>query len=150
MRLARVTGYDPAVDRMIALGDLVDRGPASAEVLRWFAAGALRTSLLGNLNVLRRLVSGFPLAIHLTLADGRRIGLVHAEVRPGTTWAQVARCRYDIGAGDDDRSGSIVSSLLWGRQRFYCYRHLERDPPAASIDADDRRWVGPDTGGAHE
>ena len=174
MRLVRLTGYDPFLDRMIALGDLVDRGPDSAGVLRWFAAGTLRTSLLGNhdallldsefmhsaekvwlanggrwslthdpfeLNVLRRLASGFPLAIRLTLGDGRRIGLVHAEVRPGATWNQIARCRYDIGAGDDDRSGSIVSSLLWGRQRFHCYRHLERDLLTTSIDADDRRWI---------
>lgn len=174
MRLARLTGYDPEIDRMIALGDLVDRGPASAESLRWFAGGTLRTSLLGNhdallldsefkyqarkiwmsnggnwsqshdpfeLNLLRRLASGFPLAIRLGLADGRKVGLVHAEVRPGTSWRQIQRCHYDIGAAEDDFSGSMVSSLLWGRQRYYCYQALSKLPPPEAIDTEVRQRI---------
>jgi serine/threonine protein phosphatase 1 len=175
MRLVRLTGYDPFVDRMIALGDLVDRGPDSADVLRWFAAGTLRTSLLGNhdallidsefrykaekiwfgnggnwsqrhdpfeLNLLRRLASGFPLAIRLNLADGRRIGLVHAEVQPGATWKQIQRCRYGIGDADDDRCGSLVSSLLWGRQRMRTLRRLlARDPDDGALDAPYQSWL---------
>jgi serine/threonine protein phosphatase 1 len=174
MRLVRLTGYDPFKDRMIALGDLVDRGPGSAEVLRWFAGGTLRTSLLGNheallldsefvrdahkiwmqnggrwseqhdpfdLNLLRRLAIGFPLTIRLKLADGRRIGLVHAEVRPGATWKQLQRSRYDIGDAIHDWSDTSVASLIWGRQRAFCYRQLASNPPTAKIEADARRWI---------
>lgn len=32
-----VIGFDPSVDRLFSVGDLVDRGPESAEVLRWLA-----------------------------------------------------------------------------------------------------------------
>jgi serine/threonine protein phosphatase 1 len=174
MRLVRATGYDPFKDRMIALGDLVDRGPAPAEALRWFAGGTMRTSLLGNheallldsefvreahkvwlhnggtwsethdpfdLNLLRRLVIGFPLTIRLTLADGRRIGLVHAEVRPGTSWKQLQRSRYDIGDAIHDWSDTSVASLIWGRQRYFCYRHLTKLPPPEAIDADARARI---------
>ncbi len=173
MRLVRLTGYDPFLDRMIALGDLIDRGPVSAEVVRWFAAGTLRTSLLGNheamlldseflyqaqkiwmrngggwsqrhdpfeLQLLRRLVSGFPLAVRLRLADGRRIGLVHAEVRPGTTWKQMLRTAYTYGDAVDDWNDTVVASLLWGRQRFYCYEQMAGLKPDELIDTEYRQW----------
>ncbi|MEC9358743.1 MAG: metallophosphoesterase [Sinimarinibacterium flocculans] len=174
MRLARLTGYNPDSDHMVALGDLVDRGPASADVVRWFAGGALRTSLLGNhdalmvdseflssaervwhhngglwsteldpldRNLLRRLASGFPLAATLHLADGRRIGLVHAEVRPGASWADVQRVRYDYGDAVDDRCRAVRSNLLWGRKRYHVYEALW-DPDLKSINATQREWMG--------
>ena len=173
MRLVRWTGYDPFLDRMIALGDLIDRGPASAEVVRWFAAGTMRTSLLGNhdamlldseflhqaqkiwmrngggwserhdpfeLQLLRRLVSGFPLAIRLRLADGRRIGLVHAEVRPGTTGKQLQRATYIPGDAVVEWNDTVVASLLWGRRRFHCYQQMTCWPPDVSIDTECRQW----------
>ena len=36
--LAR-TGFDPRVDRLFSVGDLVDRGPASRDALRWLSCG---------------------------------------------------------------------------------------------------------------
>lgn len=46
--LAR-TGFSPSRDRLVVLGDLVNRGPASLAVLRRLAAlGSAATSLLGN------------------------------------------------------------------------------------------------------
>jgi serine/threonine protein phosphatase 1 len=161
LRLMDLAGYDPDVDRVIAAGDLVDRGPASADVVRWFAAGQLRLSLLGNhdalmldsefqrnaddvwmlnggrwsrqidavdLNLLRRLASGFPLTARLHLSSGVRIGVVHAEVKPGTTWRQLQRLCYSLGDAADDLSDSAVTSLLWGRERHYCYRSLKSAP----------------------
>jgi serine/threonine protein phosphatase 1 len=89
-----------------------------------------------DLNLLRRLVIGFPLTIRLKLADGRRIGLVHAEVRPGTTWKQLQRSRYDIGDAIHDWSDA---SLIWGRQRFFCFRQLARLPE--TIDAESRERI---------
>ena len=42
-------GFDPAVDRVWLVGDLVNRGPASAEVLRWAARHEdVVTAVLGN------------------------------------------------------------------------------------------------------
>ncbi|WP_029890673.1 metallophosphoesterase [Polycyclovorans algicola] len=158
MRLMDLAGYDASVDWLIAVGDLVDRGPASAEVLRWVTGGKRRFSLLGNhdammldaeflsnadltwmrnggtwsigleeleLNLLRRLVSGFPLTARLHLHGGIKIGVVHGEVRPGTTWKQLQRSEYSTGDALDDRSGALISSLLWGRQRYYCSRALK-------------------------
>lgn len=161
MRLMDFVGYDASVDWLIAVGDLVDRGPESAEVLRWVAGGKRRFSLLGNhdammldseflsnadltwmrnggtwsigleeleLNLLRRLVSGFPLTARLHLNSGIKIGLVHGEVRPGTTWKQLQRTRYFTDDALDDWSDSPISSLLWGRQRYYCSRALKSTP----------------------
>ncbi|MEC9358670.1 MAG: metallophosphoesterase [Pseudomonadota bacterium] len=174
MRLVRLIGYDPFIDRMISLGDLVDRGPDSAEAVRWFAGGTLRTALLGNhdamllasefdgraakiwnhnggqwseqhdpfdLNLLRRLVSGFPLSVELHLANSRKIGLVHAEVRPGATWHQVRTAEFHHRDAIDDFSASIVSSLLWGRQRCHTMRALSRLAPGVQPDAEHRPWI---------
>ncbi|HBG29495.1 MAG TPA: hypothetical protein DDW98_02520 [Gammaproteobacteria bacterium] len=173
MRLVRLIGYDPFRDRMIALGDLVDRGPSSAEALRWFAGGTLRTSLVGNheammidaefgeraerlwfsndgdwakaadpfeVNLLRRLASGFPLAIRITLADGRRFGLVHGEVPPGASWQQVQRAERGLGDGANDYSGSMTSSLLWGRRRAHWRRALQKQKPDR-LDLEERRLL---------
>lgn len=169
MRLAALTEYDPQQDFMICVGDLVDRGPKSAEALRWFAAGTNRLSLLGNhealmldseftheadrvwmgnggnwshhlddleVNLLRRLAAGFPLTVRIHLLNGTKVGVVHAEVKPGTTWRQLQRSRYAVGYAVDDSNLTLTSSLLWGRQRFYCYRFLqEREAPEDINDA---------------
>lgn len=47
-RLMKLVGYSPVFDHVVCVGDLIDRGPASGDVLKWFAGGVSRTSLTGN------------------------------------------------------------------------------------------------------
>ena len=48
-RLLAVIGHDPARDRLWLVGDLVNRGPRSLDVLRWARGqGAAVTAVLGN------------------------------------------------------------------------------------------------------
>ena len=48
-RLLRKVGYDPGQDRLWLVGDLVNRGPRSLEVLRWAAGQGDRIiAVLGN------------------------------------------------------------------------------------------------------
>ena len=48
-RLLEAVGFDPAADRLWLAGDLVNRGPASLEVLRWLVAHRAQVvSVLGN------------------------------------------------------------------------------------------------------
>lgn len=108
-------GFDKTRDQLFALGDLVDRGPDSAAVVRlldepWFA------SIKGNHEVLMEeanagnadmhaingggwfallpqeerdglcaRVAGLPVAMTVTTPSGRKIGLVHADL-PGADW----------------------------------------------------------------
>jgi len=160
-RLMDHAGYAPKVDQVIAVGDLVDRGPASADVVKWFAAGKRRMSLLGNhdammldaeflrhvediwmqngggwsdeleepdLDLLRRITSGFPLTARLHLSSGTKIGVVHGEVMPGTTWRQLQRAVYSAQDSVNDWSDTPISSLLWGRQRYLCHLSLKSTP----------------------
>ena len=45
--LARV-GFVPECDRLFALGDLIDRGPRSADALAWMETGRIALSVRGN------------------------------------------------------------------------------------------------------
>ena len=48
-RLIQALDFEPARDRLIFAGDLVNRGPDSAEILRWCRAqGSAVTAVLGN------------------------------------------------------------------------------------------------------
>jgi serine/threonine protein phosphatase 1 len=40
---------------------------------------------------LRRLVDGMPIAVEVPLRDGRRLGIIHAEVPRGWSWSEVKR-----------------------------------------------------------
>lgn len=145
--------FDTARDRLIALGDLIDRGPDSLELLTrvgelpWFyslrgnheamlrdSSRSVMSALLwyrnggrwgqeiadDTLHALTRLVDGLPLAMTLPLADGRRIGLIHAEVPIGMSWSDVEdlnqqhRPVQDPDPDDD----SLAATVLWGRARI--------------------------------
>lgn len=68
-------------------------------------------------------VESLPLTGELLLRDGRRVGLVHAEVPAGMHWDGVgdvrlqARDLLDVGASTD------ASRLMWGRSVFNLMRH---------------------------
>ena len=165
-RLLRLAAYEPQHDRLIALGDLVDRGPQSREVLQWFAQNPGACSLLGNhealmlgaahdprteqlwcynggdwsralgaatLAQLREQVAAFPLAIELQADDGRRIGLVHAELSPGLAWDIVRELRFDARQAVHEAAGSPGFELLWGRSRHRIAKRL-CDPRAGPPD----------------
>src|SRR5882757_1553570 len=115
--------FDPARDRLICVGDLIDKGKGSKTLLRMLQAKPWFFSAIGNheammvgavrhhhgverlwrrqdiawttsvsraeLNELAGIVDGVPLAIELPLPDGRRVGIVHAEVAIDSTWEAV-------------------------------------------------------------
>lgn len=80
------------------------------EDLAWYSR--LSTSVRKRLGVV---VEGMPLAFEIELRDGRRVGLIHAEVaHPG--WAAVAACGpWDERVGAFDLTTFGVG--LWGRRR---------------------------------
>ena len=87
---------------------------------------------------LAAMIEPMPLAMELDLRDGRRLGLVHAEVPPGVDWDTV--CGVQTGPADqvDDRDSSLESSLLWGRRRINALMLMAQDPEAADLDDDGR------------
>lgn len=133
--------FDPACDRIISVGDLVDRGPDSVRALRllekpWFHAvlgnhermmldtvfdGASAFMWRGNGGewaddfdpaILRRIAEparDMPVAITLALADGRRIGIIHAQY-PLDDWKFIER--EEIGHEE-------LATLVWGRSVIY-------------------------------
>lgn len=162
--LIEAVALDPATDRLIALGDLIDRGPDSLELLTrvehlpWLhslrgnheamlkdSLGSVMSALLwhrnggrwgqeipdATLRALARLVDGLPLAMTLPLRDGRRIGLIHAEVPIGCSWQDIESIRldrHDIAqqSGDPDDDESLVATALWGRSRISALETVRR------------------------
>ncbi|WP_293371137.1 metallophosphoesterase [Nevskia sp.] len=152
--LIEAVHFDPDCDRLLALGDLIDRGPESLELLRrveklpWFyslrgnheamlkaSASSVRAGLLWHRNggqwgqeipeetlrELVKLIDGLPLAMSLPLKDGRRIGLIHAEVPLGLSWSDVEAIRHDHSPSQhelDPDDESLAATALWGRSRI--------------------------------
>lgn len=164
-------GFDMGKDRLIAVGDLIDRGPHSQRLLdlfggspRWFFSAlgnhdammrealvygsfdAGRTWLhngsrwidnLGEemLESLKKAVLRMPLAIEMPLADGRKVGVVHAEIPQGRSWSDLNSFRV---SGDEavDAGSFDGSAVLWGRSRVFnaqMVRELPRPPDDVSL-----------------
>lgn len=147
--------FKPACDRLIALGDLIDRGPNSRAVLEMVRDEPWFHSLRGNhdamfkgsiddwgvervwrrnggrwadaltkpdLRALASIVDGMPLSMTLDLVDGRKIGLVHAELHVRHTWQALTELSSDTDIDPiDDYSSSIQSAALWGRTRIHAW-----------------------------
>lgn len=130
-------GFDKSRDLLFALGDLVDRGPKSADCVRllrepWF------DSIKGNHEVLMEeayngndqmhiingggwfsglgrteadeltsLVAGLPVAMTVTTPSGRKVGLVHAEP-VGNDWGAF------MGMLDTPH---VQDMAMWNRER---------------------------------
>lgn len=133
----RLLGFDKSRDKLFALGDLVDRGPKSAEVVRlldepWF------TSIKGNHEVLMEeankgnadmhVINGggwfallpqeerdalvyrverLPVAMTVTTPSGRKVGLVHADL-PGCDWQEFL---------DSLDTPQVQDYAMWTRER---------------------------------
>lgn len=132
-------GFNPMFDRVFALGDLVDRGPQSEQVLDWLAYPwfhSVRDNheqytlidldphfrianggawYLGQPDLVKRdyqsAFEAMPIAIELETEYGR-IGLVHADIG-GTSWD-----RLMFLLEHHDEHPGVVANCLEGRSRF--------------------------------
>lgn len=164
-----LVSFDPDRDRLIAVGDIVDKGSGSAVLLGMLRRLPWFVSVVGNHELLMRagsrggpeafkrwarndmgwvehvppdeldqlvkVVDGMPIALELPLADGRRIGVVHAEIPPGSTWDFVRTPQIaDIACGDRDGL-TLASSILWGRRRAMAGYRLRDNPFAEELPA---------------
>lgn len=150
----KLLGFDFERDTLWALGDLVDRGPDSAAVVRllnerWFE------SIKGNHEVLMEeadkgnadmhvvngggwfamldqterdemidLVRDLPVAVTVTTPSGRKIGLVHADL-PGDDWDEfLAR----IG------TQQVQDYAMWARERVQTAKRNGYLAPIRGVD----------------
>lgn len=91
-----------------------------------------------RLSELSAMVEQMPLVIELDLGEGRRIGLVHAEVPPGMDWDTVRRVQAGPADQVDDQDSNLESSLLWGRRRINALMLMAQNPDAEDLDEGDR------------
>lgn len=91
---------------------------------------------------LRDTLQGLPLAMEIPLPDGRRVGMVHAEVRHTDGWDGVKSVAMTEVIGDDDESRRKETALLWSRSQaaaaFAVNRRLER---TSSWTREQRKYV---------
>lgn len=72
-----------------------------------------------DLRELGAIVDGMPLSMTLDLADGRKIGLVHAELHVNHPWEALTELADDADIDPiDDFTSTIQSAALWGRMRI--------------------------------
>lgn len=147
-------GFDKAKDRLFALGDLVDRGPRSADVFEllnedWFYSirgnheELMIEAARGNADMhiingggwfaqlddeLRmeyaEVAKALPIAMTVELRDGRRIGLVHADM-PGTDWNEfVARLE----------TPQVQDYAMWTRERVHAAKRNQNLSPITGVD----------------
>ena len=64
---------------------------------------------------LRRLVDGMPIALEVPLRDGRRLGIIHAEVPRGWRWSEMKRLKPMPELATDYKAVDAWESALWAR-----------------------------------
>lgn len=159
-RLLKHARFEPTLDRVIALGDLVDRGPDSVQLIHrttrrnWYSLMGNHEALMissvenwevdriwrrqGNdwtfgldpkvLGEVRQIAQRFPLAIELPLRDGRKMGLVHAEVKIDHAWQDLHSATYTHWDAINDHGTTLAASALWGRRRIKADARMRLDP----------------------
>lgn len=165
-RALELVSFDYRKDRLIGLGDLIDRGPDSRRLLLllrdepWFVSvrgnhEAMLRSVVrddgpreiwdqngnewsygldhGDLKPLADIVDGMPIAAELNLADGRRIGLVHAEVRLGASWDDLGRLGGAFARKLTLSQRSTAIAALWGRTRAAAMVRVSKNPSATGV-----------------
>lgn len=132
-------GFDPAVDRLFSVGDLVDRGPESERAIEWldkpwfFAVRGNHEDMLISAQVDLHFSNGgawfyglaereradiidrlseLPLLIEVEVPKGL-VGLIHADV-PGSDWGAL-KARLNAGRRDTEH---LVAACLWSRTRI--------------------------------
>lgn len=131
-------GFDPAVDRLFSVGDLVDRGPESEQVLEWlakpwfFAVRGNHEDMVITANADLHFVNGgawfyglshferadiaaqlgqLPLLIEVEVPNGL-IGLVHADV-PRSSWGDL-KAALEAGGIEAEHLSAMCQ---WSRKR---------------------------------
>ena len=138
-------GFDPSVDRLFCVGDLVDRGPESAQVLQWLDKPWFH-SICGNHDFMTwRSALGIPYqeVDHLTYGGtwlqeisgaersklGRRLHALPLALEVETTLGLVglvhADCPFDdwremqtVSWSSIDQAGAIAECCLWSIERY--------------------------------
>lgn len=139
----RSLDYDKTADRVVLLGDLIDRGPASEraielefprvrgnheDMLISYANGDERAgrNLLHNGGIWAMALTDAelqqhasfhaqaPIALEIATPGGRTIGCVHAEV-PGGDWLSFRSGLQSLRPGEDSE---LIQEALWGRGRI--------------------------------
>ncbi len=143
--LLSAVSFDKTKDRLIAVGDLIDRGPGSVRLLDMLGQEPWFYSVMGNHELMMRnsdpdcpdldwlrdggretleqikragrtpryyvpTLYGMPRAIQVKLADGRWVGVVHAEVSEEDSWSDVMRAPGGL---------DLESEVFWGRSRAF-------------------------------
>lgn len=83
----------------------------------------------------RCMLRGFPMTAEIRYGEHLRVGLVHAEVRPGVPWSRMSKVCLQGGDATRDWSPTDSASAIWGRSRFHADLLL-RTQPLADLTAD--------------
>lgn len=100
-----------------------DRTLADFQIWQRNGGSWARALTLAERQALATKAEQLPLTLTLELADGRRVGLVHAEVPYETSWDEACAAGMESEDLWDVDGLSIAASLIWGRRRF---RYLDR------------------------
>lgn len=95
----------------------------------------------GRLDEIDAFIDTLPYAIELTLQDGRRIGLIHAEVKPGADWQDIRELAARFEDTIDDGASTLAASALWGRQRHRVMDFVVNAPEGTSLTPEERKIV---------
>lgn len=139
-------GFDPAADRLFSVGDLVDRGPESADVLAWLDKSWFH-AILGNHDLMTwRAALGNPFpgidyATHwgawlaalpsedqIAIAERLKVLpiVIEVETAKGAVGLIHADCPFDDWEGirntdwaNEDDQGSTMKVSLWSSMRYH-------------------------------
>ncbi|TDU31940.1 serine/threonine protein phosphatase 1 [Panacagrimonas perspica] len=92
----------------------------------------------GRLEEIEAFIDTLPYAIELSLQDGRRIGLIHAEVKPGAGWQDIRDLDARFEDTIDDGGSTVAASALWGRQRYRIADFISNEPAGATLAPEER------------
>lgn len=165
-------GFNPAVDRLICTGDLIDRGEHNDMVLEWLRQTFFYT-VRGNHEELflrwygyrhdkdaqrlfekenyfpnggswvkglsesdqHRIAEQFeqlPYFLSIGTADGRTVGVVHAELPDGVSWPQLICQPPDV---------DLLKTMTWGRSRLRHERRKARGVAKSTQDPEDGNHI---------
>lgn len=157
----KTLSFDWTVDRLIAVGDLVDRGGAHAQLFQAIIGQAGFHSVLGNHDVhcwsqlqsyfndgvwpkdpesawlrefnlddgwaIRNFIRSLPLSIRVTLRNGLRVGVIHADIPDGMkSFSDLANISREY--LPTLTSQSQINTLLLSRRRARVVEELLSDP----------------------
>ena len=106
----------------------------------WERNGGLwgREVSTARLEEIRAFMDTLPYSIEISLADGRHIGLVHAEVQAGAHWQEMRDLEAGFEDTVDDGASTLAASALWGRQRHRITEFMAAQPGGAGLPVDER------------